>query len=511
MKPQSRTRSSRARIAWPAALCAVLGLAFGGAAGAFSRDDVLASCRIDRADLLLERFGRVLDGIGEAEGAAAPRADLGRRLRNPGIAGIDLAGPIEFLRLPGSTTWTCRVRDRDAMKWAMFFHAVHENAPFGWVRFKGDRAAWGGDADAALDALEIESGEPPEEGKAGVRVGIQVQRLLSAHEEAFNAQLIGMKERMRTALRGAPGGEAAARVAQKQLDRAVALVRQTARIDGAMTLTDEAADMAFLILPVPGSPFSLFTNRRSGPLTLMRYCPAEADLFLAYNLFPGSELGSLALSLFGIDVGTPGTDGGPEIDMAMFLSPEPGGPVELLDIRRGAPAETLRREWDAAEERLTSEQPFLLRRTAPPEGETATRLTQVVPNEKVLPESGVAIFRRLLGDVVLAARETEGDVTFTAVGRDPIQRLREARALAEHPEGALPEDRAFRQSLESLPTSPRALVYVSPEAIRRWLALGGLAVPAPKRGLALGLTLGGGRIEGRALVPTGFIAAPPAP
>ena len=123
------------------------------------------------------------------------------------------------------------------------------------------------------------------------------------------------------------------------------------------------------------------------------------------------------------------------------------------------------------------------------------RLAEIVPNEATLQPKGLAMFRRFLGGRVQAAQECRGDACLTAIGGSPVERVRQADALAEAKKGSLAASPRFQRSIASLPEKPNLLVYVSPDALRRWFALAGRIssepIPADAMGLAAGLTIDG--------------------
>jgi len=163
---------------------------------------------------------------------------------------------------------------------------------------------------------------------------------------------------------------------------------------------------------------------------------------------------------------------------------EPDAPthVEILDLRDGDLAVKARQEWDhlarqASETALPDQaggEPFSLIPAKTAEGAPAgVRLAEVAPNEAALRPKGVAVFHRLLGSRVEAAQEFWGDIIVTAIGGSPVERVRQAKALAEAKKGSLLVSAGFQKSIASLPEKPNLLVYVSPDALRRWFALAG--------------------------------------
>ena len=123
------------------------------------------------------------------------------------------------------------------------------------------------------------------------------------------------------------------------------------------------------------------------------------------------------------------------------------------------------------------------------------RLAEIVPDEAALQPKGLAVFRRFLGSRVQAAQECRDDTCVTAVGGSPAERVRQAEALAEAKKESLTDSPRFQMSIASLPEKPNLLLYVSPDALRRWFTLAGRIasepIPADALGLSAGLTIDG--------------------
>ncbi len=118
------------------------------------------------------------------------------------------------------------------------------------------------------------------------------------------------------------------------------------------------------------------------------------------------------------------------------------------------------------------------------------RLAELAPDEAVLSPGGIRLFRRFLGNPVLAAQESRGDLCITAVGRAPAERVGQVESLLETKRDSLLASGVFRRSVESLPARPNALLYVSPAALGRWFALAGLSAPQRSPADAMGLAAG---------------------
>jgi len=373
----------------------------------------------------------------------------------------------------------------------------------GTIRFAGDLAAWGQDARAARAALAVPSdASNPNEGR--IRLRLEVSQILTAFGKEFDSEVDAMKARMAEALQNAGQVEADVRSAQAELDRVVALLRQTDRLDAVLMMAGNAATLKVEALPLPGSPLSILVGAHpQGGLQLVKLCPPDALAVGGHNLAVQTAVRNLALRLIGWGAfpAKPETapPGGERL-VALLVPETEEATAEFLDLRSGNGAAAARAAWDAATKSLDKEQAFFVRPIPGPENEKDVQLAQVIPNEGAL-KGGVSIVSRILGEVVLAAQESLDGVTATAVGRNPVNRLRQVRALVGRPEAALSGTAAFHRTAEGLPENPNAFFYVSPEGVTRWLRLGGMEAGMPSIGFMGGMSLAGGKISVTLMVP----------
>lgn len=178
-----------------------------------------------------------------------------------------------------------------------------------------------------------------------------------------------------------------------------------------------------------------------------------------------------------------------------------GGRIELLDIRLGAGAEAVRAQWDKLSQDLSPNRPVFLRPVPEPADLPNARMAQLVPNDAALGETASTVFRHLFGPVVLAAQLKMDDRVATVVSDEPVKRLKEMTAIARQQKEGLAAVAAFTTVISQLPDSPNLLVYASPRAVERWLALGGLTIPMPASGLGAAVRLEAEAIRAVIAVP----------
>lgn len=472
-----------------------------------SEAQALLTVHIERTDLLALKANDILRGLGAEEGGDGLLAVIGSFMDNPQLAGVDVKKPITFYQLSVKDQIAFAARfhpfDREALQWSLFFREVRERQSSGEIRFKGDVAAWAMSGEAAEAALEIEDVQAG--GTEGsINLLLHISDYLKADAPRFQSELDAMRRRMEEALSRVEGSEGAVRAAQRQLNRTVGLLRQMDRLEFSIHPVEGGVSSRFSLSPVAGTPAALFINAaESNGLTLTEMCPPDADLVVAHNVFPAQSIGSMALGLFGLDAEE--QESTSEALTALILASD-SGPVEVVDIRKGKAADSMERKWRGAVSASTTEYPFVLRPVPAPDGEDSVRMAQLVPSGDLLPQGGIAILQYLLGEVILAAQERNGSTLITSLGTTPIRRLREIRALAGHPEGGLAREAYFQRSMDALPSPSNAIVYVSPEGIKRWLSLGGISTGIPRFGLAAGVVIKQGRIEGDLLIPTDFLS-----
>ncbi len=493
--------------------------------------DCLAAGVIADAGEALQRADNILSAMGgNPAGAGNPadgslRADLGWRIRNPDLAGVDLSTPIRSFYMnpklfPRPWVYQFGVSDPDALKKAMATNSPAQEGE-GALLLEGRQATWSLDAKAAESVIQWQKGGGRLPGfraaglpavasaKAGqFQARLDVQGFLRAFDAEFADQVLLMKDRIRQALerggRSGPAIEQEIAAVQAQVDSAVAALRQVRDVDFALdfdpafvrcALDARLADSATLR--------ALFRAHWPGDLGLLGLCPAQADLVAVNNLSFVKASGDMLLNMAGCASAEKSAQvaGSGRRAVALFLSQPPDEPdwpthVEILDLRDGDQAVKARQEWDRLARQAPEGEPFSLRPAGAGDPVPAgVRLAEIVPDEATLQPNGLAAFRRFLGSRVQAAQESRGDTCITAIGGSPVQRVRAADALAAAKKDSLADSASFRRSIASLPEKPNLLVYVSPDALRRWFALAGRTSSAPissdALGLAAGLTISG--------------------
>jgi len=538
--------------------------------------DCLAAGIIEDAGSLLGRTGDILTALGDKTGSASLRAGVGERIGNPALAGVDLSEPVRFFFMNPRNfphPWVCQfgVSDADALKWALLTrNRSGENGEV-FLRLQDGRATWSLDAEAAKGLLQWEEGggKLPDSRVAGrVRVRVDVRRILSAYNAEFATQLQEMKARMREALGGKPGKPAAQEEAssvQSQLEAAAAALRQVQDVDFGLDITPAFIRLELDARLPQSAPLSVLLRAHApGDLGLLGLCPPDASLAVIHNLsFVDSLRNALwnAMGLSSPGQAAPVTGAGHRA-VALFLAPSetpasagasgglrPASRVEILDLRDGAAAIAARQEWGRLTRREAApatEGPraFILRPLPSPSGAAdkqgpagpdrggtspalqgapgpavkeasaeALRLAEVAPDEAVLSAGGMRLFRRFLGNPVLAAQESRGDLCVTAVGSAPAERVKQVDLLSQTKNDSLLASGAFRRSVESLPARPNFLLYVSAEALREWFALAGLSAPghspADAMGLAAGAAVGADGVRFTLKIPLGGVLRDP--
>ena len=345
---------------------------------------------------------------------------------------------------------------------------------------------------------------------------LDVQGLLRAFDADLADEVLLMKDRARQALhrggRTGPAIEQEIAAVQAQLDTAVAALRQVRDMDFALEFDPAFVRVALDARLADSAPLrALFRAHAPGDLGLLGLCPPEAGLVVVNNLSFVKAAGQMLLNMAGWsspEKPEPGAGSGHRA-VALFLTQQPDEPaaptrVQILDLRDGDQAVIARQEWDRLARRASEPanpdhaggELFSLRPAGAGEPVPAgVRLAEIVPDEVTLQPNGLAVFRRFLGDRVQAAQECRGDTCITVVGGSPAERVRQADALLEAKKDSLADSARFRGSIASLPEKPNLLVYISPDALRRWFALAGRAssepIPADAMGLSAGLAIGG--------------------
>jgi hypothetical protein len=488
--------------------------------------DCLAAGAISDAAAVFQRAEDILSALSGAPADASLRTGLGSLIRNPDLAGVDLSAPVRFFCMnpevfPRPWVYQFGVTDAEALKKALAANSREAQEGEVALRLEGRQATWSLDAKAAERLIQWQKGggKPPDFRAAGqFQVRLDVQGLLRAFDADFKDEVLLMKGRVREALERGGRNDVAAKkeisAVQAQLDSAVAALRQVRDVDFAIGFDPVFVRVGLDARLVDSAPLgALFRAHAPGDLGLLGFCPPEASLVVVNNLSFAKTAGRMLLNM----VGLPSPErpeqraGSGHRAIAFFLSQQPGDPsrdaparVEILDLRDGDQAVEARQEWDrlarpASEPAIPDQaggEPFSLHPVKAEEPAPAgVRLAEIAPNEAALQPEGMAAFRRFLGSRVQAAQVCCGNTCVTAVGGSPVERVRQAGALVEAKEGSLLASPRFQESMSSLPEKPNWLVYVSPDALRRWFTLAGRVssepIPADAMGLAAGVTMDG--------------------
>jgi hypothetical protein len=500
--------------------------------------DCLAITVIADAGAALQRADNILSALEGKPADGSLRTGLGELIRNPDFAGVDLSAPLRFFYMnpklfPRPWVYQFGVTDPAALKKAMSANRPEAQEGEAALRLEGRQATWSLDAKAAESVIQWQKGggKLPEFRAAGqFQARLDVQGFLRASDAEFADAIPLMKDRIRQALerggRTGPAVEQEIAAVQAQLDTAVAALRQMRDVDFALELDPAFVRVGLDVRLADSAPLRvLFRSHAPGDVGLLGLCPPEAGLVVVNNLSFVKAAGQMLLNMAGWtspEKSEQGAGSGHRA-LALFLSQQPGEAnaptrVEILDLRDGDQAMEARQQWDrlarpASEPAIPDHaggEPFTLHPVSAGEPEPAgVRLAEIVPDEATLQPKGLAAFRRFLGSRVQAAQECRGDTCITAIGGSPVERVRQAEALVEAKKDSLAASSRFRRSIASLPEKPNLLVYISPDALRRWLALGGRAssepIPADAMGLAAGLTIGGDGVRFVLKFPTAGI------
>jgi hypothetical protein len=315
------------------------------------------------------------------------------------------------------------------------------------------------------------------------------------------------------AFRGRPDRlEQETATAHRQLDAAVAALRQTTELRVSLTIEPEALRLTARAAAAAGSLLAGFVaSHPLGDTSLLRLCPADAAVVALHNVSAVEAVRRRVKDLLGasaVEAFFPSQEAAAGHTLAaMFVAAGKGSPIEVLEIRDGRGADEAEARWrrfaSGGVEAL--ELPVCLE-PLPDSGEV--RLARVTPNEAALGPQGLALVRRLLGPSPLAAQARLDGRSVLAVGPDPLRRIEQVRGLARTPALSPASDPAFLRSVPPA-TSPNALIYISPTALRQWLALGGrrMGEPGPQEpGLVAALTFSFHGVEALALLPSTALA-----
>ena len=506
-------------VAWATAV------AFGAAAGqeaappAAMPPDCLVAGVLTEARTFCHSISEALPA---QEGGDYVLAYLGERLGDASLAGVDLDDPIRFFYMnPRKYT----------DPWVYVFRAggesVFEDAPAGpsgqgsgaRVRSSGGVTTVCGDEAAARAVLEYREKHPdgPAFGVPGqLRLRADVGRIVELFGAEIAAEVAGMKRRMGEAMERLPApqtAQAETEATRRELDVGMALLGQVLEAEAGIELTTGAAATFLTVRAAPGSALARGMDAQpEGSLALVSGCPHDAVLLATHNLSMTAVFTSVLRQAFGARRWLAPADGqaGPEGMRALAVLPatEPGSALELLYLATGAAAERAEARWKRLLEATEgNEEPVTLRAVEPNPGPNeGPRVAELVPNERALGAAGVNAVRLLFGPGALAALDRTPDRCALVVGQKPNARIAELARLQAEGGRSLRRDAAFVRSLEGIPENPNLLLYASPEGIRQWLALGGIAperLSAMQTGIIAALRFAGdGRLQAALKLPT---------
>lgn len=371
--------------------------------------------------------------------------------------------------------------DQAAPRWALLRHRpASDGGEAGW-RFAPDE----GEAPQELADWLRKGGLPAGPGQIGM--AFDLRRILATHEAEAAAHLEAMKARMAEAAREhAPGDEnRIATAARMQLDLAYWAFRQADRVVADLLVSQEDAFVSASLVPSEGSLLAAILGAQpQGGLDLAEQLPGDAIAVAAHALsLPEMLAGLMAVMGFG----QPRTGGGQPAGAAAFAllpSSTPEASFEAFALASGARAAAWRERWVA----LAQGSGWLRLDPVPAEGadELDAEAARPVLNASAMPPGLARLFARLFGEEPLAAMAAGDGWAALALSHEPFARF---RAMAPGLQSPAP---ALRNALARFPTDSHAMLYVSPQGIAKWLALGGRHVPTPEEGdggLALALRI----------------------
>lgn len=487
--------------------------------------DCLLVGRISDAQTLSARIGEMLSALDPHSDAPSLRAVLGQKLFNPKLVGVSLAAPFDFFymnpkKYPRPWVYQFEVTDADALKRAVnaksrpqaageglfrFADLAGIKGQTGWLHLHGNRATW------SLDPRPAESLRGWQRTRKApilfhtpgqLHFRADIPKLLNIYEKEIIQQTRKMKDRMRVAITRSParsGTQHELASTQADLDAAIAWTRQVKSIEMGIEMAADSVRFSFNIKPLQNSALAGFCRTHAGVgLPLLYRCPRDAALVVAHNLSAKRAFRTMLVRALGWGplehLHRAALRGKGRTLVALFLPVLPGGPMELVELRTDQKAQDVWQRWEhfaAPTPATAASLPFTLRPRPVKDADAATfRLAEIIPNRAVLGPVGTKAFRRLLGARPLAAQAARKGRSVLVISAGPRRRIGQIRALARRKARSLPGNPAFRKTTAGLPAQPALLIYVSPRAVRRWLALAQLRPGPPKpEDLGLAMTL----------------------
>ena len=513
--------------------------------------DCLVAGEFTNPDQVCGIVERLMGSIEQKPEPGMLRRVFGKMMGNPGMDGVALDRPMRFYymspKLHGQP-WVYQVAVADAAALTKALGPARpapQGHPLGALEFsiekpadenaqppaaapalppiavsaylliQGDTATIYFSPSACDSLLRWEKAQPPPEWRVPgqLRARFAIQHLLSAYDAEFTQEVQAMRDRMREALERLgkrPETEEGIRSAQGQLDMAVTLVKQVENLDIGIDLSETAAAIRAYALPLPRSTLAnLVRTHPRASLELFKSCPAGVDVVFAQNISMVGAVSGMLLSRLGL----PGMGEAVSANVAtqtlvgLLLPQGPNGTLSGLMMRTNQTAESAGQFWSRLAQAGESTA-FGLKPVEPPGGETVS-LAEVTVNEAKLGPGGTRALRRVLGPRPMAAQELRSGRSVLAIGAEPLALLAQVRGLDADPAGSLGANMTFLRTKAALSILPNVLLYASPEAVARWLALAEIPAPAPRPG-ALGFAaectlMPDGCIQAGLLLPLGQI------
>jgi len=429
---------------------------------------------------------------------------LGALLGQPPLDAVDTSEPVRIFCLDPRTSKHPEVIEFAASDLAAVRRSVSAKAaePDPWCFAENDgRVILSRDPRAVSMAETICPLSPdvrPDSLPGQFRLWVNLPLLINAFESDLSEQIVAMKARMRESMSRLGAGEAESRQVEDELDLAVGLLRQVKSLDIAAEVARDAAIIRLRTTAAPGSILASLAGQPACPGALMRDCPDDAYIVAWSNISFGAALqrhiGLLLQMAFGARAATPGNAEayhGGEILFGLFPASSGSG-VEMLEIRSGPSARDLVDRWSrwSAPEGPASSPVHLTEVPAPPGPFPARRLAHLAFDPGALEKPGGDILRAAFGPRPMAALAEGSSSTVMVISADPPARLSCLDAVSTGAKPALDAQHEFRRTFEGLCPMPNALIYISPECIRRWLEIARIDLPAsPSERIGIGVAV----------------------
>ncbi len=444
----------------------------------------LVTVRLASARQLAQNIGETLGGPGvDADPALVPEL-LGLRVPRDVAEAAFGACRVEFFYARTGTregwVWRFQVEDEQARR--RLYRALRHRYP--GRHFRTDRnsiiSAPHPDLMAGLPV------EPDAEPTAGVTVEISPAALLAAFEEPVSAHVELMKERMAAALTELAGDiqhlEKQKLIAE--LDLLLWALRQFDRAEISADVKADRVEASVQLRAQPGSPLAaLLASLPPGRTDLLERCPADAGAVF-YTGLVRPTVQELMLRPLGLSSLADSPAAG---HFLLALLPARNASAQVEGLLLASDGAALQSRWDALSRDGSAGMAISLR-PLDADDETDVRLAVVSMADADGGGHGARFARWLFGEPLVAGLALEERFAAMALGPQPAKTL---ASLGRRRHAPLVSEAAFRETTDGFPAAPQVFLYVSPDAVSAWMALGGNPQEPPETGLAAAVALEG--------------------